>query len=61
MKVSGTFAPAAFVIVIGCVGGLLAALFPSDANPWVVPVAAALTAFAALVRTEFGVPEQDAP
>jgi hypothetical protein len=61
MKVSGTFAPAAFVILIGCVGGLLAALFPSDANPWVVPVTAALTAFAALVRTEFHVPEQDAP
>ena len=51
MKVSGTFAPAAFVIVIGCVGGLIAALFPSDANPWVVPVTAAITAFAALVRT----------
>lgn len=61
VKVSGTFAPAAFVILIGCVGGLLAALFPSDANPWVVPVTAALTAFAALVRTEFHVPESDAP
>jgi len=40
---------------------LVGALFPSDANPWVVPVTAALTAFAALVRTEFHVPEQDAP
>ena len=52
---------AILAIVPVAVSGVLTAVFPSDANPWVVPVTAAITAFAALVRTEFHVPEQDAP
>ena len=41
-------------IVLGAVSGVLTAVFPSDAYPWVVPVAAAITAIATLLKRQSG-------
>ena len=49
---------AILAIVLGAVSGVLTAVFPSDANPWIVPVAGAITAIATLIRQKAGV---DAP
>ena len=41
-------------IVLDAVSGVLTAVFPSDAYPWVVPVAAAITAIATLLKRQSG-------
>ncbi len=49
---------AILAIVLGAVSGVLTAVFPSDATPWIVPVAGAITAIATLIKQKAGV---DAP
>lgn len=53
--VDTTFAAGILAIVLATAAGVLTALFPSDANPWVVAVVAGITAIAALVRRQFHV------
>lgn len=52
-----TFAAALLAIVLATVAGVITALFPSDANPWVTPVVVGIVAVAALIRRQFNVPE----
>ncbi len=49
---------AILAIVPGAVSGVLTAVFPSDANPWIVPISGAIAAIAPLIRQKVGV---DAP
>ena len=51
--ISGPFAAGTVVILLTAVAGVITSMFPSDVFPWVAPVVAAITAFAALVKVEF--------
>jgi ABC-type sulfate transport system permease component len=55
-----TFAAAAIAILLATVAGVLTALFPSDAYPWIVPVVVGITGFAGLIRKQFHVPDDEA-
>lgn len=52
-----SFWAAAAAISLGALTGVIVAQYPVDVNPWVPPVAGGLTAFAALIRRQFNVPE----
>ena len=54
MKLDTTTEVAIAAIVLAALSGVLTALFPSDAYPWVVPGAAAVTAIATLLKRQSG-------
>jgi len=60
MKLDTTTEVAILAIVLAAVSGVLTALFPSDAYPWVVPIAAAITAIATLLKRQPSEAGQDA-
>lgn len=57
LAIDKTLTAALIAIILGAVAGVLTAVFPSDANPWIVPIVTAVTAIAALIRRQFNVPE----
>jgi len=52
-----SFAAAVAAIVASTIAGVLTAVWPSDAHPWVAPIVAGITALAALIRRRFEAPE----
>jgi len=52
-----SFAAALLAIVLATAAGVLTAVWPADAHPWVSPVVAGITAAAALIRRRFDAPE----
>jgi len=52
-----SFTAAVVAIVLATFAGVLTAVWPSDAHPWVSPIVAGITALAALIRRRFQAPE----